>query len=507
MTGNKIIRYMQTLPLVGGDHDGKLFKVLPWERRFILGAFAQPDDAALTVPRGNGKSAVVAGLACAVVDPAGPLHGRRRHVDVFAFSFAQGRTIFEDVLASLGELYDLGDRKLWRKEDTSQTAVLEYRPTGARVKCVGSDPRKAHGLRTWLALLDEPAQWDAAKRDRMLAAIRTGLGKSPGSRLIALGTRPAESEHFFAKLLKTAGYVQVHAAASDVDPYKVATWRAANPSWAHLPSLRDKIRKEAKAGDLDSLASLKGLRLNLGVSEIHESLLLDAEVWARIEAAKPLERAGPYALGLDLGQNAAMSAAAGYWPQTGAMASLACFPEVPGLAQRGLADGVGNLYVKCEQRGELMIAGQFVSDVGALLRAALEQWGWPSVIVCDRWREGDLRKALAAVKFPMTALAFRGQGFRDGAEDVRGFRRAAFAGRFHPPVSLLLRSAMAEARAVHDPAGNAKLAKGSEGGRRLRARDDAVAALILAVAEGERRHASGKGRQSPGDGLKVSVVR
>ena len=40
---------------------------------------------------------------------------------------------------------------------------------------------------------------------------------------------------------------------------------------------------------------------------------------------------------------------------------------------------------------------------------------------------------------------------------------------------------------MSDPAGNAKLSKGSQGGRRLRARDDAACAPILAVAEGVRR--------------------
>ena len=78
-------------------------------------------------------------------------------------------------------------------------------------------------------------------------------------------------------------------------------------------------------------------------------------------------------------------------------------------------------------------------------------------------------------------------GFRDGAEDVDRFRRAVLRGEVRPPVSLLLRSAMAEARTVADPAGNEKLAKATQGGRRERARDDAVAAAILAVAEGTRR--------------------
>ena len=78
-------------------------------------------------------------------------------------------------------------------------------------------------------------------------------------------------------------------------------------------------------------------------------------------------------------------------------------------------------------------------------------------------------------------------GFKDGAEDVRLFRRACLEGKVAPGRSLLLRAALAEARTVADPAGNEKLAKGVEGGRRRRARDDAAAAAILAVAEGVRR--------------------
>ena len=41
---------------------------------------------------------------------------------------------------------------------------------------------------------------------KMIAALRTGLGKTPGSRLIALGTRPADELHWFARLLESAPY-------------------------------------------------------------------------------------------------------------------------------------------------------------------------------------------------------------------------------------------------------------------------------------------------------------
>ena len=51
-----------------------------------------------------------------------------------------------------------------------------------------------------------------------------------------------------------------------------------------------------------------------------------------------------------------------------------------------------------------------------------------------------------------------------------------------------------EARTISDPAGNAKLAKGPQGGRRLRARDDAAAAAVLAVSAGVRQPARPKPR-------------
>ena len=70
---------------------------------------------------------------------------------------------------------------------------------------------------------------------------------------------------------------------------------------------------------------------------------------------------------------------------------------------------------------------------------------------------------------------------------MRAFRRSCLTGRVTPAVSLLLRAAMRESVTVSDPAGNEKLAKRGEGGRRSRARDDAAAAAILAVAVGSRR--------------------
>ena len=221
-----------------------------------------------------------------------------------------------------------------------------------------------------------------------------------------------------------------------------------------------------------------------------------------MELPEPEAQARDYVLGIDLGQNAAMSAASAYFAD-GRLEALAIFPELPTLAERGLGDGVGSLYVQMAQRGELLQAGRRVSDVAALLRECLERWGRPVAIVCDRWRVAELREKLEGVNFPLAHLVERGQGFKDGGADVRDFRAAVLAGGVRPARSLLLNAAMSEARVTGDPAGNFKLAKHTQGGRRASARDDACAAAIVAVAEGFRRWGQ---QQKPRRPLRSAIV-
>ena len=80
-------------------------------------------------------------------------------------------------------------------------ASITHRQTGASVRVLGSDPRRAHGLAPVLVLCDEPAQWPESTGERMVAALRTAAGKQPTCRFVALGTRPAEPTHWFEKML------------------------------------------------------------------------------------------------------------------------------------------------------------------------------------------------------------------------------------------------------------------------------------------------------------------
>ena len=191
--------------------------------------------------------------------------------------------------------------------------------------------------------------------------------------------------------------------------------------------------------------------------------------------------------GVDLGTSAAQSAISSYWPDTGRLECLAAFPTEPNLIERGQRDGVGRLYTECYKRGELIMTGGAAVNIADLVIEARDRFGAPAGLASDRWRESELRDALKASGLPMAKLELRGMGYKDGAQDVRSFRRACLEGKVTPLPSLLLASAISEARTLTDPAGNSKLAKGSEGGRRLRARDDAAAAAILAVGLADRQ--------------------
>ena len=139
--------------------------------------------SALTVGRGNGKTTLTAGIATAALD--GPLAVDRGEVVIVASSFEQARIGFGHVLAFLRAKYGdaLEDRRLWRVQDSANKAQITNRSNGALLKCVGSDPRRMHGLAPALLLADEGAQWEPGTAEAAMAALRTALGKIPDSRL------------------------------------------------------------------------------------------------------------------------------------------------------------------------------------------------------------------------------------------------------------------------------------------------------------------------------------
>ena len=478
-----LICWMERTLVVGsGEHAGEPITLLSWERKFLRGVLAPGvQEGAITISRANGKSTLLGALASATLFGPEEFVIRGTEVVIFAASFTQAKVIFETVLEFVDGAFE--DRSGFKINDNEQTARVENKVNGCRVRCMGSDSRRAHGIRrARLILGDEPAQWSPQVGERTYAALVTTIGKVPGCRLVLLGTRPDSETHFFAKALDGgADYSQAHAARPGDPPFRWSTIRRANPSVDHLPALAAAIRRDRDKARRDPamFSAYSALRLNTGTSDTPQSHLLSSEQWASIEGDVP--RRGPCVWGVDLGGTRAQSAISSYWPETGRLEVMAAFPARPDLRLRGTRDGVDTVYVDCQRRGELVVLGEHVVPVDQLLAEGLLRFGRPAAVAADRWRQGELLDGMATTKIRVP-VDWRGQGYRDQGADTRMFKVGCMDGQVTPMVSLLARSALAAARTVVDPSGNHKVVK-----VRQSARDDAAVAMVLAVSLGLRK--------------------
>ena len=478
-----------------GPLAGAPFALMPWQRRFIRGAF-QPgrESIGLTVARNNGKSGLIAALGCAGV--AGPLRQPGGEVLIVAPFLPTGRVVFDYIRTMLEErngsrLDGKGQRTVWAVRDTPQYNEIIHRASRASVRVMAANPRGLHGRGPVLTLVDEPAQFPPNIADKAMAALTTAGAKVEG-RIILFGTRPASEGHFFARWLETAHYAQIHAAGRDDPPHRLRTWRKANPSLGHLPLIRPALRKKwalCADGEGQAAAEFGALHLNQGIDDTAEPFVVSPEGYKRAAVADDAlpPRKGPGFLGLDLA-SAGMAGAAMYWPLSKRLETCAAIPGEPPIEQRERDDHCRGLYTSMVKAGQLHVQpGHHVIDVEDFLRHLLQRWGRPALVVTDSHRRTKLEQSRLRAGMVCEVL-FRRLGLGpDGIDDLDGFVTAWLSGAVRVSDSDLgLASALGEARVRRDTSGNACLARRSEAGRRARARDDILAAALLSVSSGWR---------------------
>ena len=253
--------------------------------------------------------------------------------------------------------------------------------------------------------------------------------------------------------------------------------------------MRDEIEAREALEDPGLLASFKSLRLNGGTPDVdNKDMLVTPEAWARClnNTVVPLP-SGRVVYGIDLGGTHALSAVA-CCHESGLLRTLAMFGGEFSLHERGRQDGTGNLYELAATDGELLVSDKRIPSVTALLHEAVRRWGMPDALIADRWRLDELADMLHSDRiynWRRARLIPRGQGYKDGSSAVRAWRKAVVSQRVYPakPCRLLTHQ-LSDAVVVSDAAANSKLSRDTEGGRRRRARDDVVAASLLAVEFG-----------------------
>ena len=488
----ELIERIETIPCGDGDTIGQPYRLLPYQKTFLYGAFRNGImRAGFTLGRGGGKSGLASALAIAALTIP-PLCRPGFECAAVASSFNQALLIGRSVKTSLEILgFDFGKYGEFRCKDSQNIFEIISNKSRARFRVYGSDSKRAHGIRPNLLLLDEPAQWETGG-ERLAAALRTSLGKRKDARMLAFGTRPDSEVHWFERQLvekDPSVFSMIYQTPRDVDPFAEASWRKANPALDDgFPDI-EVLRAEARIArrDPQELAAFRALRLNQGTADTQQSFLIDPDAWKEAEVLELPPRDGRYSLGLDLGGVAAFSAAAAYWPDTGRLEGFQSCGGIPELQEREKADGVVGVYRQMQNRGELIVIGGRVVPIPDFLKECVLRWGPPSAVSADRWREGELVDAVNEARLRFPAPTWRGQGFKDGSVDIRAFKTELLEGRVHAPENLAMRAAFTEARVLTDPAANQKLAKKAEAGRRSRGRDDLANAIIMAVAEGSRR--------------------
>lgn len=501
----ELFHSLSQLRVPDGDNIGEPFSLIPYQKRWLRGVFG--DDSVLygilSLARGGGKTGLLSAIGSDTINPDGFLHKPGFDTILIASSFAQACIGGESIIGMLGDQHGDICAETYRKVHSQNVLVIQNRVTKARLRVVGSDNKRAHGWRANLILCDEPAQW-GTKGEALDAAIRTTLGKRRGGRVLYFGTRARRSSHFYERHCQDRDrdtFSLIYKADKTDPPLRKRTWQKANPALRYGLPLADVLKSEARKARHDParLAAFRALRLNMGVSEVTSSdMLVDPEQWELILTNPVPLPSGRAVWGVDLGGAQAMSSVAACWGN-GRLDTISMFGNAYSLEERSLQDGAGTVYIKAEDGGELVVSKQRIPDILELFRLALDRFGEPAAVFLDRWRIDELKDALdkdRAFKWSRIPIVARGQGFKDGGAAMRAWREAIEDRRIFPvKPCMLLTEALSEAVAINDPAGNEKLAKQAEGGRRMRSKDDVVAASLLAVEGGlspitERAHAS-----------------
>ena len=468
--------------------DLRMDDLRPFQKRFIKAA-ASPkfDTVCLSIPRGNGKSYLAGRLLTRALTPGDPLFRSGTESVLLSGSIEQCRIVFKFcrlALEATGE---------YRFLDSATRCGITHKATNTRVRVHGSNSKTAFGLvNVPFVVWDEPGAAGVVSGEQLLDAVITSQGK-PGSPLkaVLIGTLAPSTGGWWHRLIADGSHHSTYTQVLQGDPHLWDQWREirrCNPLTAISADFRRKLLEERDAARRDSRLKARFLSYRLNVPTGDESTMLlsvdDFEGMARREVPA---REGRPIVGVDLGAGRAWSAAVAVW-ESGRIEALAVAPGIPDITVQEDRDQVPRgTYARLIETGRLRLAhGLRVQPPGALVEAINEEFGPPELIVCDRFRLGELQDCTH--KTPVIPRVSR---WSEAAFDIRALRQLAVDGPFTiaPDSRPLLAASLAVAVVKNDDAGNVRLAKK---GTHNCSRDDVAAALVLGAGVFQRSRAQPK---------------
>ena len=462
-----------------------------FQKRFLRGALAlEIRTAALSLPRGNGKSWLAGHLVARILNPDDDLFRSGTESVLLAASYKQARVVYRfarDLLAPMG---------IHSFVDSANRVSIVHKPTLTKLDLFGSNAKAAMGLVNCpYVVADEPGAWEVNSGTLMYDAISGAQGK-PGSplRAIYIGTLAPALSGWWHDLVADGSHGSVYVMSLQGDRRKWDQWREirrCNPLMAAFPESRAVLLEERNEARRDSRLKARFLsyRLNLPTADESE-VLLTVPDWERVCARAVPGRRGRPIFAYDLGGGRAWSAAVALWPN-GRCEAVAVAPGIPSIKEQELRDRVpaGAYQRLVESRRLIVAAGLRVQPVGMLHDAAIRMWGAPQGIVCDRFRLPELMDAVGSV--PVSPRMTR---WSDASADIRALRKMAADGPLavEPRSRDLIGVSLSAALVKNDDQGSTRLVKRDQSNNS--ARDDVAAALVLGAGAMER---AGKRRTAP----------
>ena len=458
-------------------------KLEPFQTEFLMNVMR--DDiriAAMSVPRGNGKSFLAAHIACMAIKPGGALYRAGSESVLCAASMEQARIVLKFAM------HALEDDKDFRFLDSAQRMAITHVPTRTRLRVMSRSGKGAMGLGsdTTVAIGDEPGAWESRSGEVMYDALSTALGK-PGSnmKIVLIGTLAPSERGWWHDLIAAGSNGTTHVTRLQGNP---DLWdspdeiRRVNPLTAVSPSFLTQLLQERDASIRDERkkAAFLSYRLNLPSRETSE-LLLTPDDWRTVLDRPVQGRAGRPIIGVDMGGSRAWSAIVAIWPASGHVEAFALCGGIPSIADRERRDRVPvGLYQRLVDAGVLKVAEDRRQPRGDDVAEHILPLN-PTVVVCDRFRLAELKDAC-----PDILIEPRATRWSESSEDIRALRQLALDGNLNvsPDSRDLLTVSLQAALVENDTSGNSRLVKK---GTDSEARDDVANALVLASGELVRR--------------------
>ena len=448
----------------------------PFQREFVAGVLRpETKRAALSVPRGNGKSWLAGAIAADSLVPGGELFEAGAENVLLSGSFDQARYVYRFAKEFLGEA---GYSYL----DSTNKMAIRHKATNTRLLVRSSRAKGAFGIvGARIAIADEPGSFDTLAGQMMSDALDTSIGKVGSDlKVIYIGTLSPARDGWWHQLVEDGSSGSTFVMKLQGDLKKWDQWseiRRVNPLVEISAEFRKTLLEERDKARRDQRLKARFCSYRLNVpSQDESSTLLTLDDWQRVLKRPVPERAGEPICAVDLGGSRAWSAALVIYP-SGRIECRAVGPGIPDIAAQETRDRVPRgTYQSLADKGVLVLAkGLRVPPARLLVEQITKTWGRPSSIICDRFRLDELRDAQVPCRVESRVTRWSESSF-----DIRSLRAKTKDGPFSvaPDSRSLLEASLSVASVRNDDQGSFRLVKRASNNE---SRDDVASALCLAA--------------------------